>query len=133
MQHFSSYLCGFTIPSIRRHWRLEYCSNSSHLVLISFCSFEYFSLRTSTLFCKINIVEFCFFSFSLKFSICLFYSFINGVMFDSKSSFRSFTNFSFKSANLLLVLLTKSTSLWLILLVNIDITNLISKNKNCLV
>ena len=42
--------CGFTIPSIRRHWRLEYCSNSSHLVLISFCSFEHCSLRTSTVF-----------------------------------------------------------------------------------
>ena len=71
----------FTIPSIRRHWRLEYCSNSSHLVLISFRSFEHCSLRTSTLFCNTDIVEFCFVSLSLRFSICLFCSFIN-VMLD---------------------------------------------------
>ena len=52
--------------------------------VISFRSFEHCSLKTSTLFCNTDIVEFCFVSLSLRFSIFLFCSFINDVMFDSK-------------------------------------------------
>ena len=70
--HCDFSLCGFTISSIRRHWRLEYCSNSSYLILTSFCSFEQCFLRTSTLFYNIDTVEFCSVSFSLRFSIYLF-------------------------------------------------------------